>query len=108
MHNSKSEIVIIELSLCIREDIPLKRIITFEHCPNQGGEAPAQKFWPSFYQALIPKISKFLFKSHTCMFSGNFLHHYHQNHHYHHHIYHLINDNYDRDIGDFEDNDDDD
>ena len=60
-----------------REDLPLKRIITFGHCPNQGGEAPAQKFWPSFYQVLIPKYWDFLLKSHNiCMFSGNFLHQY--------------------------------
>ena len=58
---------------------------------NQGGrEAPARKFWPSFHQVLIPKISQFLPKTYNiCMFSGHFLHHYHQNHHYHHHNYHL-------------------
>ena len=48
----------------IREDIPQKRMFTFRHCPNQGGEAPARKFWPSFHQVLIPKISQYLLKSH--------------------------------------------
>ena len=44
----------------------------------RGLEAPARKFWPSFQQALIPKLSQFLLKSQSiCMFSGHFLHHYH-------------------------------
>ena len=65
-------------------------MFTFGHCPNQGGEAPARKFWPSFHQVQIPKMSKFLVKSHNiCMFFGHVLHHYHQNHLYHNQNYHL-------------------
>ena len=60
-------------------------MFTFGHCPNQGGEAPAQKFWPVFHQVLIPKISHFILNSHNiCMFSGHFLHHYHINQHFRH------------------------
>ena len=39
-----------------------------------GGEALARKFWPSFHQVLIPKISQYLLKSHNiCMFFWYFL-----------------------------------
>ena len=38
------------------------------------GEAPARKFWPSFHQVLIPKISQYILKSYNiCMFSGQIL-----------------------------------
>ena len=54
------------------------------------GGALAQKFWPSFHQVLIPKISQYLLKSHNIsMFFGNFCHEFHQYYHHHHHNYHV-------------------
>ena len=39
---------------------PIKKNVYFRALPESGGDAPARKFWPSFYQVLIPKISQYL------------------------------------------------
>ena len=52
----------------------LKKLLSFGHCPNEGGEGPARIFLPLFYHVLVPKIGNLLPKTlNICMLFGNFL-----------------------------------
>ena len=60
----------------IEETYSEKGMSPFGHCPNQGGEAPAQICLPSFHQVVIFQISQFLLNSQNVF--GHFLHNHHR------------------------------
>ena len=81
--------------IAITEDIDIKSLFSFGHCPKRGvGFTHARIFWHFFYKVIAPKISKYLLKNHIiCMFFGHFFshhfyHYYYQYHNYHFNYYH--------------------